>query len=67
MKKDIGRWCEYYKIPWHNTKECCSKKSLMAKMKASESEVDFDSESNLEGRKRIIDVETYAIVTTTKF
>jgi hypothetical protein len=29
----------------------------MVELKASESEVDFDSESNLEGGNRIIDVE----------
>jgi hypothetical protein len=38
----------------------------MAEMKASKSEVDSDSESNLEGGKYIIDVETSAIVATTK-
>ena len=38
----------------------------MAKLKASESEVDYDSESNPEGGKRIIDVEPSATVTTTK-
>jgi hypothetical protein len=26
--KDTGKWCEYNKIPWHNTEECCSKQSL---------------------------------------
>ena len=35
-------------------------------MKASESEVDYDSESNLEGGKWIINVEPSAIVATTK-
>jgi hypothetical protein len=24
-KKDMGKWCEYHKIPWHNTEEYCSK------------------------------------------
>jgi hypothetical protein len=33
--KDTGKWCEYHKIPWHNTEECLSKKSLMVEMKAS--------------------------------
>jgi hypothetical protein len=47
-KKDTGKWCVYHKIPWNNTKECCSKKSLMVKLKASESEIDSDSESNPE-------------------
>jgi len=35
-------------------------------MKYYESEVDFDSKSNLEGGKQIIDVEARAIVATTK-
>ena len=38
----------------------------MVELKASKSEVDFDSESNLEGGKQIINVEPNAIVTTTK-
>jgi len=21
-KKDTGKWCNFYKIPWHNTDEC---------------------------------------------
>jgi hypothetical protein len=24
-KKDIGKWCKFHKIPWHNTNECFSK------------------------------------------
>jgi hypothetical protein len=47
-KKDMGKWCEYHKIPWDNTEECHSKQSLMNEMKDSESEVEFESESNLE-------------------
>ena len=65
-KKDMGKWCEYHKIPWHNTKECRSKQSLMAEMKDSELEVDYESESNLKGGKHIIDVKPSAIVATTK-
>jgi hypothetical protein len=38
----------------------------MVELKASESEVDSDSESNPEGGKRIIDVEPSAMVATTK-
>jgi hypothetical protein len=64
-KKDTEKWCEYHKIPWHNTKECCSKQSLVAEMKASESEEDSHSESNPEGRKWIIDSKPSVTVATT--
>jgi hypothetical protein len=62
----MGKWCEYHKIPWHNTEECRSKKSLMAEMKASELEADSNSKSNLEGGNQIIDVEPSATIATTK-
>jgi hypothetical protein len=65
-KKDTRKWCKYHKIPWHNTKECHSKQSLVAKLKDSESEVDSNSESNPERGKQIIDVEPNATVATTK-
>jgi hypothetical protein len=58
--KDTGKWCEYQKIPWKNTEECRSKQSLMVELKAFESEVDSDSESNPIGGKRIIYVESSA-------
>jgi hypothetical protein len=67
MKKDIGKLCEYHKSPWHNTEECRSMQSLLAKLKASELEADFDFESNPEGGKKIIDAKPSAIVTATKF
>jgi hypothetical protein len=25
MKKDTEKWCDFHKIPWHNTDECRSK------------------------------------------
>jgi hypothetical protein len=65
-KKDMEKWCEYHKIPWHNINKCRSKKSLMVYMKASESKVDSDSESNPKGGKKIIDVEPSATFATTK-
>jgi hypothetical protein len=67
MKKDMGKWCEYHKIPWHNIDEYHSKQSLMVELKAYESEADSDYESNPEGGKRIINFEPSAIVSTTKF
>jgi hypothetical protein len=67
MNKDMGKWCEYHKSPWHNTKECRSKKSIMDELKDYESEVNSNSDSNLEGGKWIIDVEPSATVTTIKF
>jgi hypothetical protein len=45
-KKDMGKWCDYHKIPWHNIEECRSKNSLVAELKAFVSEADLDSESN---------------------
>jgi hypothetical protein len=66
MKKDMIKWCEYHQSPWHNTNECHSKQSLVAKLKASESEVDYDSKSNHEGGNHIIDVEPSAMVSTPK-
>jgi hypothetical protein len=52
MKKDTGKWCEFHKIPWHNTDECRLKQSLVAEMKALESEAGFDSESDPERGRR---------------
>jgi hypothetical protein len=66
MKKDTGKRCEYHKSIGHKTDKCCSKQCLMVEVKASELEVDFDSESNYEGGKWIIDVEPSAKVATTK-
>jgi hypothetical protein len=63
----MGKWCEYHKRSLHNTDECFSKQSLVVELKASNLEVDSDSESNPEGGKWIIDVELSAMVTTTKF
>jgi hypothetical protein len=63
----MGKWCEYQKIPWHNTEECRCKKSLVPGLKASESESDSVSESNPESGKRIINVEPSATLSTTKF
>jgi hypothetical protein len=34
--KEIGKWCDFHKIPWNNTDECYSKHSLVAKIKEKE-------------------------------
>jgi hypothetical protein len=49
MKNDTGKWCDFNKIPWHNTDECHSKKSLVAEVK--DKEPNPDSESDLENIK----------------
>jgi hypothetical protein len=46
-KKDTRKWCDFHKSPWHNTDECRSKQSLVAKIKDKElnndSEIDFEN------------------------
>jgi hypothetical protein len=66
-KKDMGKWCEYHKIPWHNIEEFHFKQSLVAELKESDFEVDSDFESNPKGGKRIINAEPSATVSTKKF
>jgi hypothetical protein len=61
----MGKWCDYHKIPWNNTDECCSKQSLVVELKASKSKADSESESNPKGGKRIIDDEPNTTVATT--
>ena len=64
-KKDVEKWCNFHKSPWHNTVDCRSKKSLVAEVKASESYVGSDFDSELERGIWIIDVEPSSIVATT--
>jgi hypothetical protein len=51
MKNDIGKWCDFHKISWHNTDECRSKQSLVVEVKDTESNPDSESElENIETR-----------------
>jgi hypothetical protein len=63
-KEDTRKWCEFHKIPWHNTVECCSKQSLVVNIKDKEPNPDSESNSENNGKGQIIDADPTAIVTT---
>ena len=44
LKKDTGKWCEFHNSPTHSTKECWAKQSLVAELKAPESDTCSDPE-----------------------
>jgi hypothetical protein len=48
MKNDIGKWCNFQNIHWHNIDECFSKQSLVVEIKDKESNYDseYDPENN---------------------
>jgi hypothetical protein len=56
-KKDTGKWCEFHNIPWHNTDECYSIKSLVVELKDKESNPDLDPNSENNRRRQIIDAD----------
>jgi hypothetical protein len=64
-KKDTGKWCDFHKIPWHNTDECRSKQSLVAEIKDKEPNPDSESDYENTGKGQIIDADPTAIVATT--
>jgi hypothetical protein len=64
-KKDTEKWCDFHKIPWHNTDECRSKQSLVAEIKDKEPNPDSESDSENTDRRQIIDADPTAIVVTT--
>ena len=70
LKKEAWKWCEFHKSPTHNTSEYRAKQSLVARIKASESDAYSDTKSEPEkGNDRgnnIIDVEPNATLATMK-
>jgi hypothetical protein len=60
MKKDTRKWCDFHKIPWHNTDECHSKHSSVDEIK----EKDSNPVSENNGRRQIIDANPTATVVT---
>jgi hypothetical protein len=66
MKKDTSNWRDFHKIPWHNTDECHTKKSLVVEMKSSELDLDSDSDSEMDKGKEIIDAKPSATIATTQ-
>ena len=70
QKKEARKWCEFHKSPTQNTSECQAKQSLVAEIKASESDVYSDIESEPEKGndrgKTIINVKPNSTISTTK-
>jgi hypothetical protein len=68
LKNDTGKWCEFHKSSTHNRSECWAKQSLVAEMRASESYVCSDTESEPEKGndrgKHIINAEPKATIST---
>jgi hypothetical protein len=63
-KKDTRKWCDFHKIPWHNTDECHSKQSLVVEIKDKEPNPDSKYDSKNTGKGHIIDADPTAIVAT---
>jgi hypothetical protein len=64
MKNDTGKWCDFHKIPWHNTDECRSKQSLVVEIKDKESNPDSESDPENNEKRQIIDADPTATVAT---
>jgi hypothetical protein len=59
--------CEFHKIPWHNSDECHSKRSLLAEKKSLGLDVDSEFDSMLEKGIWIIYAEPSVTIIATKF
>jgi hypothetical protein len=68
-KKDMGKWYEFHKSSTHNTSQFQAKQSLVAKMRAFESDVCSNTKSEPEKGddrgKNIINAKPNSIVSTT--
>jgi hypothetical protein len=42
---DIGKWCEFHNIPWHDTDECRSIQPLVVELKDKDPNQDLDPDS----------------------
>ena len=60
--KDIEKWCDFRKSPWHNTNECHSKNSTMAEIKDKEPNPDSKSDYENTSKRQIIDANPTVIV-----
>jgi hypothetical protein len=56
--------CDFHKSPWHNTDECRSKQSLVAKIKDKEMNPDSEFDYENTGKGQIIEADPTAIVMT---
>jgi hypothetical protein len=63
FKKDPRKWCEFHKIPWHNTDECRSKQSLVVELEENELEPDLNSDSKHNKGKHIVNAKPTATIT----
>jgi hypothetical protein len=61
-KKDTRKWCDFHKMPWHNTDECRSKQSLVVEIKDKESNPDSKYDSKNIDRRQIINADPTDIV-----
>ena len=65
-KKETGKWCDFYKSPWHNKDECHTNQSLVVDLKSSQLDPDSDYESEMDNGKQIIEEEPIATTATTQ-
>jgi hypothetical protein len=63
-RRTSEKWCEFHKIPWHNTDECRSKQSLVAEIKDKEPNPDSEFDSKNNGKEQIIDADPTTIDAT---